>query len=74
MVTLRLWAFGVVLAVALGAAACGSVRPWQRELLAHRAMNPDSRPEETQARTHMLYAREGARGAEGEAGGGCGCR
>jgi hypothetical protein len=59
---------------ALFGAACAPVRPWERGALAHRSMQPDARPEESRARTHMLNAREGSQGAEGEAGGGCGCK
>jgi hypothetical protein len=74
----RLSALGAALlaAAALGAAGvgCAPVRPWERSLLAHRCMTPDSRPEETKARLHMLGARESARGAAGETGGGCGCK
>jgi hypothetical protein len=70
----RLIASGAIaLAMLLGGAGCGAVRPWQRETLSHRCMTEDGRPEESRARQHMLSAREAAQGASGETGGGCGC-
>lgn len=63
----------MIAVVALGASACSPVKPWQRGTLAHRCMSRDSRPEETRAQQHMLGARESARGASGDTGGGCGC-
>jgi hypothetical protein len=58
---------------AFGAIGCADVKPYQRGTLAHPAMRKDARPEEDQARTHMLGARESSQGGTGEAGGGCGC-
>jgi len=52
---------------------CRPIKPWQRGTLAHRCMQPDSRPEESRAKQHMLGARETSQGASGETGGGCGC-
>ncbi|NUQ72109.1 MAG: DUF4266 domain-containing protein [Polyangiaceae bacterium] len=55
-------------------AGCQPVPVWSRSTLAHRCMRPDSRPEETRARIHMLGARESTQGAAGQKGGGCGCK
>ena len=48
------------------------MKPWQREHLARRAMKFDD-PAETRFRQHFFFAREGADGAYGDVGGGCGC-
>ena len=64
----------LVLWVVCACVGCAPVRPWQRGVLASDCMRPDARPEESQARTHMLGAREGSQGAAGERGGGCGCK
>ncbi len=60
--------------VAVSGAACAPVRPWERGTFTRRCFSADSRAEETKGRLHMLGAREGTRGAAGEAGGGCGCK
>ena len=62
---------------ALSLVAACSVKPWvkpyERQMLADPIMSLDRDPV-TSAYTHHVYqAREGARGAEGGAGGGCGC-
>jgi hypothetical protein len=49
------------------------VRPYEREHLADPIMSFDRDPVSTQYLNHVYEAREGARGATGSAGGGCGC-
>ncbi len=64
----------LVLIFLISLSACATtVKAYEREKLAHRGMRPEMRPEETRAMLHMMGAREGAVGAAGEAGGGCGC-
>ncbi len=69
---------GLLVAVALagsvgvGCAHPSPVRPWQSEHLAKRPMRFDDGLE-TMFRQHLFYAREGAFGGYGDAGGGCGC-
>jgi hypothetical protein len=57
--------------------ACGNIEPWvkpyEREALADPIMSFDSNPISTSYTHHVFEAREGARGALGSAGGGCGC-
>ena len=65
---------GALLLLALVAGCARTVKPWERRLLAHPCMSPDSRPEEVRAELHMLGARETSRGAAGDTGGGCGCK
>ncbi len=71
----------LVRAAALAAAvvtACGcSVEPWvkpyERDHLADPIMTFDRDPVSSSYTGHVYEAREGARGATGAAGGGCGC-
>ena len=69
----------IVLALALltGLSACGSIEPWvkpyERDRLADPIMFLDAHPVSTAYLYHVYEAREGARGGEGTAGGGCGC-
>ena len=59
-----------------GLSAC-SVEPWvkpyERDRLADPTMALDGDPVSTAYIQHVYEAREGARGGEGAAGGGCGC-
>jgi hypothetical protein len=65
----------LVLALALG--ACSGVEPWvkpyERAHLADPVMNTNRNPVSSAYLNHVYQAREGARGAEGGQGGGCGC-
>lgn len=63
---------------AAGCALCGcSVEPWvkpyERDHLADPIMSFDRDPVSSSYTGHVYEAREGARGATGAAGGGCGC-
>lgn len=75
--TLRVARLLTGVAVLLGAAACGSVEPWvkpyERERLADPIMAFDPDPVSSSYMDHVYEVREGARGATGGAGGGCGC-
>ena len=66
-----------VAALLLGTAACGSIEPWvkpyERERLADPIMVFDPDPVSSSYMDHVYEVREGARGATGGAGGGCGC-
>lgn len=57
--------------------ACGSIEPWvkpyERDRLADPIMLLDGDPVSSAYLYHVYEAREGARGGEGSAGGGCGC-
>ena len=68
------------LALLAGAAAltgCSSVQPWvkpyEREHLADPIMSFTPNPVSAVYLEHVFEAREGARGATGIVGGGCGC-
>jgi hypothetical protein len=66
----------VALLACYGLSAC-SVEPWvkpyERDRLADPIMALDADPVSTAYMQHVYEAREGARGGEGAAGGGCGC-
>jgi hypothetical protein len=64
--------------VALAAVSgCSSIEPWvkpyERDRLADPIMFLDMDPVSSAYIYHVYEAREGARGGEGTAGGGCGC-
>ncbi len=65
------------LALFAGLTACGGIEPWvkpyERDRLADPIMALDADPVSTSYIQHVYEAREGARGGEGAAGGGCGC-
>jgi hypothetical protein len=56
---------------------CSGIEPWvkpyERDRLADPIMALDTDPVSTSYTQHVFEAREGARGGEGSAGGGCGC-
>ncbi|WP_289029981.1 DUF4266 domain-containing protein [uncultured Paraglaciecola sp.] len=64
--------------IAIGASGCSTtfepwVKPYERDNLADTIMSMNRNPVSASYINHALQAREGARGAEGGAGGGCGC-
>ena len=67
----------LVLAIAAGASGCSNIEPWvkpyERDRLADPIMALDMDPVSSSYIMHVYEAREGARGGEGAAGGGCGC-
>lgn len=66
-----------ILLIALASTGCSSFKPWvkpyERGLLADPIMAFDRDPVAAKYLMHVYEAREAARGAEGSAGGGCGC-
>lgn len=73
----RIARLGCLLAAGTLLAACSSVEPWvkpyERDRLADPIMAFDRDPVSTSYLHHVYESREGARGAVGSAGGGCGC-
>ncbi len=65
------------IAVLLALAGCGNVEPWvkpyERQNFADPIMTADRDPVASAYLNHVFEAREGARGATGSHGGGCGC-
>jgi len=73
-----LWRIGALLLPAsLMLVGCGSIEPWvkpyEREHLADPIMSFDRDPISSGYLDHVFETREGARGATGGVGGGCGC-
>jgi hypothetical protein len=68
-----LWPVGL----AFAHSGCGNIEPWvkpyERQNLADPIMSFDLNPVSSAYIDHVYEAREGARGALGSAGGGCGC-
>jgi hypothetical protein len=66
-----------LVAIALLLAACGRLEPWvkpyERDRLADPIMSFERNPVSGSYIDHVYEAREGARGASGSSGGGCGC-
>jgi len=77
--TMKLAKFGrflLPIVVLAGLAGCSIepwVKPYERDRLADPIMALDGDPVSTAYIQHVYEAREGARGAEGATGGGCGC-
>lgn len=73
----RLFRTCTLLPLLLAMTACGSIEPWvkpyERDHLADPVMALDANPVSSAYIQHVYEAREGARGGEGSAGGGCGC-
>ena len=67
----------LLLLVVAGLSGCGNIEPWvkpyERDKLADPIMALDGDPVSTAYIQHVYEAREGAKGGEGAAGGGCGC-
>lgn len=59
--------------VALAAAGCVTVHPYEREYLARPSMDGSSEEGENAFRAHVHDSREGATGGHSSTGGGCGC-
>jgi len=77
MRTNRLGICMLLLVLLAGVSACGNIEPWvkpyERDRLADPIMALDGDPVSSAYIQHVYEAREGARGGEGSAGGGCGC-
>ena len=75
--SLRVLGRSLLAAAALGALGACHMEPWvkpyERDHLADPVMSFDRDPVSSAYTGHVYEAREGARGATGAAGGGCGC-
>jgi hypothetical protein len=71
------FAAAACVAALVSVSACSPIQPWvkpfEREHLADPIMAFDRNPVSSAYLDHVFEAREGARGASGSAGGGCGC-
>ncbi|MEO0346577.1 MAG: DUF4266 domain-containing protein [Pseudomonadota bacterium] len=75
--THRIVRVALALCLVTASAACSNIEPWvkpyERDRLADPIMFLDHDPVSTSYMYHVFESREGARGAEGVVGGGCGC-
>lgn len=55
------------------AAGCATVQPWDRDLLAQKAMSFNPVPMMQSIDDHIYFSKEGSMGGIGVGGGGCGC-
>lgn len=71
------WPLALGLSACLLASGCSTPKPWvkpyERTHLADPIMSFSRDPVAQTYMQHVYQAREGARGAEGGSGGGCGC-
>ena len=67
----------LILGLAVLATGCSSIEPWvkpyERAALADEVMSSERNPVLTTYGDHIHEVREGAHGATGGSGGGCGC-
>lgn len=67
----------LILLAALVCSSCGNLKPWvkpyERQNISDPIMSFSRDPVSDAYLSHVHDAREGARGADGGAGGGCGC-
>jgi uncharacterized protein DUF4266 len=61
------------LVLLVSSAACVTVKPQQRAILADPTMQFDGDPQATAPIRHVYQNREGSFGGDGVSGGGCGC-
>ncbi|OVE78154.1 hypothetical protein BVX98_01055 [bacterium F11] len=57
----------------LGGCASLGVKPWERDLLAEKAMQGDPNPIESAYDDHIYFSKEASSGGRSFGGGGCGC-
>ena len=75
--THRIARVALALCLVTASTACSNIEPWvkpyERDRLADPIMFLDHDPVSTSYMYHVFESREGARGAVGVVGGGCGC-
>ena len=64
---------GIALASTLGGCAHVGVEPWERDVLAKPAMQPDVDAVDLALDDHIYFSREASSGGRSFGGGGCGC-
>lgn len=65
----------LLIAVVLLLSGCSlvGVKPWDRDLMARKAMQPDAYVVQDSLDDHLYFSKEAASGGRGFGGGGCGC-
>lgn len=72
-VSRKLWPAAAIAILLAGCSVEPWVKPYEREHIADPIMALDPHPVSSAYMHHVYEAREGARGATGSSGGGCGC-
>lgn len=62
----------VLFALCSGCTGLG-VKPWERDLLAEKAMQLDPNPTQSAFDDHIYFSKEASSGGRSYGGGGCGC-
>lgn len=70
--TLILAALTLAVSTLAGCSSLG-VKPWERDLLAQKAMQLDNAPLDSAIDDHIYFSKEASSGGRGFGGGGCGC-
>lgn len=70
---LSLLVISVLMASCLSSCSALGVKPWQRDLLAQKAMQLNSAPLDSAIDDHIYFSKEASTGGRGFGGGGCGC-
>jgi len=62
-------------AIMISTSGCASIgaKPWDRDLMARRSMQPVTHPLVAGFDDHIYFSKEGASGGRSFDGGGCGC-
>lgn len=69
-----IWHIAVIYCASLlGACSSWGVKPWERDLLAKKAMLLTNDATDLASDDHIYFSKEGTSGGRGFAGGGCGC-
>ena len=63
----------VITVLALTCVGCSEVKPWDRDLLAEKQMQPVPSALDSGIDAHIFFSKEAASGGQGVGGGGCGC-
>jgi len=68
----KLALISVLIISTTGCASLG-VEPWERDLLAKKAMSLNASPIDSALDDHIYFSKEASSGGKGFGGGGCGC-
>ncbi len=63
----------LIAAIGLASSGCVVVKPWERDLLARRAMAWEPDALETAREAHIYFSKEASMPGGSAGGGGCGC-
>ncbi|MGD2053729.1 MAG: DUF4266 domain-containing protein [Gammaproteobacteria bacterium] len=70
---MRLMIYAVLLLVMAGCSSMDTVKPWEKDLLAKKSMQPVPDYFENFYDEHIYFSKEASSGGQAVGGGGCGC-